>query len=120
MNNRIRCLDKVRMPGAREKRALLEEFHGGNEVVFSLIGDFEEAPHRFKYQRSEQGYLACKVAEEDQEVYMNKVGTFGIASTPLCGLHTIVWIEDCPSKCCFMRMTWRLWHRANRGGWQRW
>jgi len=50
--------------------------------VFSLIGDFGKAHRRFKYREDEQGYLACKVSEEDDQIYVNKVGTFGITSTP--------------------------------------
>ena len=82
VNHRIRCQDKVRMPGPREKRVLLEEFKRGHETVLSVIGDFEKAHRRFKYRRDEQGYLACRVDEGDGWIYVNKVGTFGIASTP--------------------------------------
>ena len=82
VNNRIRCRDKVRMPGPREKRVLLEEFEGQNITVLSIIGDFEKAHRRFKYRRDEQGYLARRVEEGDGWVYVNKVGTFGVASTP--------------------------------------
>ena len=82
VNHRIRCQDKVRMPGPREKRALLEEFKERKETVLSIIGDFEKAHQRFKYRRDEQGYLACRVEEDDGWVYVNKVGTFGVASAP--------------------------------------
>lgn len=85
VNHRIKCRDKVRMPGAREKRKLLEEFAGNKEAVLALVGDFEKAHRRFKYRRSEQGFLACKVRAEDDHVYLNRVGTFGISSTPLVG-----------------------------------
>ena len=82
VNNRVRCRDKVRMPGPREKREVLEELEESREVVMALVGDFEKAHRRFLYQKSERGYLACKVREEDSFVYINKVGTFGIGSTP--------------------------------------
>lgn len=58
VNNRIRCLDKVRMPGAREKRKLLEDFKEERQVVLSIIGDFEKAHRRFKYKEEEWGFLA--------------------------------------------------------------
>ena len=51
-------------------------------MVFSLIGDFGKAHRRFKYIRAEQGFLACRVNEEENAIYVNRVGTFGIASTP--------------------------------------
>ena len=71
VNHRIKIRDKIRMPGAREKRYILEKLKVRKEIAFSLIGDFGKAHRRFKYQRSEQGFLG-----------VNKVGTFGITSTP--------------------------------------
>ena len=82
VNHRIRCRDKVRMPGPREKRALLEEYEEEHLTVLSLVGDFAKAHRRFKYRREEQGFLACKAASRSEVVYVNQVGTFGIASTP--------------------------------------
>ena len=82
VNQRIRCLDKVRMPGPREKRALLEEYHAEMLIVLSLVGDFAKAHRRFKYREDERGFLACKVRSESDVVYVNQVGTFGVASTP--------------------------------------
>ena len=82
VNHRIRCRDKVRMPGPREKRALLEEFHERKEAVLSMVGDFEKAHRRFLYHPSERGYLACKASEGDGHVYVNRLATFGVASTP--------------------------------------
>ena len=82
VNHRIRCRDKVRMPGPREKRFLLEEFEGAREVVISMVGDFEKAHRRFLYQESERGFLGCKSSSKSKVVYVNRVGTFGIGSTP--------------------------------------
>ncbi len=82
VNHRIRCLDKLRMPGGRKKRYLLKKFKKKGDVVFSLIGDFGKAHRRFKYVREECGFLACKVKKEDTVVYVNLVGTFGVTSTP--------------------------------------
>ncbi len=82
VNHRIRPLDKVRMPGAREKKYILGQLRKRRRVAFSLIGDFGKAHRRFKYRRDEQGFLGCVVEEGDQWVYVNRVGTFGITSTP--------------------------------------
>jgi len=60
------------MPGAREKRYILEKLKVRKEIAFSLIGDFGKAHRRFKYQRSEQGFLGCVVEEGDPWVYVNK------------------------------------------------
>ena len=61
VNHRIRPLDKIRMPGAREKKYLLEQLKRERRVAFSLIGDFGKAHRRFKYRRDEQGFLGCVV-----------------------------------------------------------
>ncbi|CAK9107239.1 unnamed protein product, partial [Durusdinium trenchii] len=82
VNHKIRCRDKVRMPGPREKRTLLEEYEAEQKTVLSLVGDFAKAHRRFKYAVEEQGFLACKASSGSNIVYVNKVGTFGIASTP--------------------------------------
>lgn len=82
VNHRIRPLDKIRMPGAREKKYLLEQLRRERRVAFSLIGDFGKAHRRFKYRRDEQGFLGCVVADGDPWVYVNRVGTFSITSTP--------------------------------------
>ena len=58
------------------------KFKATGEVVFSSIGDFGKAHRRFKYAKEEQGFLACAVSGEDPWVYVNQVGTFGVASTP--------------------------------------
>ena len=77
VNHRIKCKDKVRMPGPREKRALLEEYEAGRVAVLSLVGDFAKAHRRFKYCVEEQGS-----STSSSTVYVNRVGTFGVASTP--------------------------------------
>ena len=82
VNHRIKCRDKLRMPGGREKRCLLEKFQRSKDVVFSLIGDFGKAHRRFKYRRDECGFLACRVSDNDPYIYVNCVGTFGVSSTP--------------------------------------
>ena len=82
VNHRIKCRDKVRMPGPREKRTLLEEYGADRAAVLSLVGDFAKAHRRFKYLEEEHGFLACKAATQSDTVYVNQVGTFGIASTP--------------------------------------
>jgi hypothetical protein len=80
VNHRIRCLDKQRMPGPKEKFHLLRKYKERNEVVFSLLADVSKAHRRFKHLETEWGYLACKVKSSDSTIYYNKVGTFGVAS----------------------------------------
>jgi hypothetical protein len=79
VNNRIRCRDKVRSPSAREKQYLLALFKQQNKSVCSLVGDISKAHRRFLHAPNERGLLACKVQEGDSFIYVNKVGTFGVA-----------------------------------------
>ena len=39
VNHRIKCRDKLRSPGAREKKHLLHEHEEAGEVAFSVVGD---------------------------------------------------------------------------------
>lgn len=80
VNNRIRCRDKQRSPGAREKMYLLAYYKARGDIVFSLVGDISKAHRRFLHEPSECGLLACRVKNDDPFIFINKVGTFGVAS----------------------------------------
>ena len=58
-------------------RSTMEEMEDKKEGGF-FVGDFEKAHRRFKYKRTEQGYLGCQVVTGEDCVYVNKVGTFGV------------------------------------------
>ena len=80
VNNRIKCRDKLRSPSAREKHYLLAYFRERGHVVFSLVGDISKAHRRFLHCFEERGLLACRISPDDQYIYINNVGTFGVAS----------------------------------------
>jgi hypothetical protein len=80
VNHRIRCRDKQRMPGPKEKFFLLSKFRERNDVVFSVLADVSKAHRRFKHCKDEWGYISCKVRSSDDVIYYNRVGTFGVAS----------------------------------------
>ena len=48
VNHRIKCRDKLRAPGAREKKQLLLEAMDRKERPFSIVGDIKKAHRRFK------------------------------------------------------------------------
>lgn len=79
VNNRIRCRDKTRSPSAREKQYLLAYFQRNRSSVFSLVGDISKAHRRFLHAPEERGLLACRILESDPFIYINRVGTFGLA-----------------------------------------
>ena len=87
VNHRIPCRDKIRAPGAREKKQLLREMMEAKQVAFSVVGDILKAHRRFKHREEEHGCLGCQIdASEEipgdpdsQTVYVNKVGTLGVS-----------------------------------------
>ena len=86
VNHRIRCRDKIRAPGAREKKSILRELRERNEVAFSVVGDISKAHRRFKHSADEHGYLACQLESvgdkgnsDSDIIYVNRVGTFGVS-----------------------------------------
>ncbi|CAE7693021.1 DSK1, partial [Symbiodinium necroappetens] len=87
VNHRIKCRDKIRAPGAREKKQLLREMIDENRVAFSVVGDISKAHRRYKHQPSEHGFMGCQLSTEEtvpenpdsQLVYVNLVGTFGLS-----------------------------------------
>ncbi|OLP77936.1 hypothetical protein AK812_SmicGene41941 [Symbiodinium microadriaticum] len=60
VNHRIKCRDKLRSPGAREKKHLLREHEEEGEAAFSVVGDIAKAHRRYKHAAKEHGYLACQ------------------------------------------------------------
>ena len=61
VNHRIRCRDKIRAPGAREKKQLLREMMEARQVAFSVVGDIAKAHRRFKHRVEEHGYPGCQI-----------------------------------------------------------
>ena len=43
------------------------------------MGDISKAHRRFLHAPEERGLLACRILESDQFIYINRVGTFGLA-----------------------------------------
>ena len=83
VNHRIKCRDKLRAPGAREKKQLLLEAMDRKERPFSTVGDVKKAHRRVKHLAKEQGFLACQLDSREGPVgqldnscvCINKVGT---------------------------------------------
>ena len=65
VNHRIKCRDKLRAPGAREKKHLLLKAMDRKERPFSIVGDIKKAHRRFKHLAKEHGFLACQLDSRD-------------------------------------------------------
>ena len=46
----------------------------------TFVGDFSKAHTRFLHELSECGLLACRVKNDDPFIFINRVGTFSVAS----------------------------------------
>ena len=78
VNHRIKCRDKLRFPGVKEKHQLMRERRDRKEFVLSLLGDFTKAHRWIRIRDDEHGYLACQI--EPGFVWTNRCGTFGVGS----------------------------------------
>ena len=66
VNHRVKCRDKLRSPGAREKKHLLRAHEEEGETAFSVVGDIAKAHRRYKHSAKEHGYLACQVDTKEE------------------------------------------------------
>ena len=80
VNHRIKSLDKIRMPGPKEKFHLLKNLEDQGSIAVAVLSDVSKAHRRFKHCSEEHGYLACQINKGDNHIFVNKVGTFGISS----------------------------------------
>ena len=80
VNNRIKVRDQVKSPTAGELKALMREKYEsyGGIRQFLLLGDVSKAHRRVKVRRQDWGFQACRI--EEGKVWVNCVGTYGIAS----------------------------------------
>ena len=78
VNHKIRCRDRQRMPTLKEKTVLLNEYRDEGAIAVSLLADASKAHRRIKILPDEWGFQACRL--EEGTVWLNCVGTFGMAS----------------------------------------
>ena len=79
VNPRIRVRDQIRMPSVAEQKVILQEVADTQLSRFALKGDVSKAHRRVRVRRQDWGAQACAL-DVDQEVWVNTVGTFGLAS----------------------------------------
>ncbi|CAE7761061.1 unnamed protein product [Symbiodinium sp. KB8] len=87
-------LDFVRSPGAREKRYLLRHLREERLAPVAITGDISKAHRRYKHRQDEWGFLGCKASSQDSAVYLNCVGTFGLASAGYWWATILHWLSQ--------------------------
>ena len=85
VNNRIKVRDQTTSPLASDVAALLEaeldpESEAPLPTLFALVWDIAKAHRRLAVAREDWGFQACRVDSSSSEVWLNRVGTFGIGS----------------------------------------
>ena len=81
VNNEIVMRDKLDSPGAREVSAIQKlGMISSEKVLFGLVGDVKKARRRFLHHPEHWGVLACRTRTDSSTVWLNRTGTFGIAS----------------------------------------
>ena len=78
VNHRVRCRDKLRSPGVREKHVQLRINRKSGDIPISILGDFSRAHRLVKIASDEWAMLSCKL--RPNTTWVNCVGTFGISS----------------------------------------
>jgi len=80
INNDTIIRDQIRMPGAAEGKTLMCISAAEDEGPhFALQADVKKAHRRYKHRRDQWGLLACRSNSNMEELWINKVGTFGFA-----------------------------------------
>lgn len=82
VNNSIVYQDRIQCPGPAEVAAVVRESGELKEAVFSVSADIKSAHRLVKVARRDWGLMACRSDSTSTTVWLNTVGTFGIASAP--------------------------------------
>eukprot|EP00438_Fugacium_kawagutii_P018198 Skav226142 [mRNA] locus=scaffold1047:606146:609121:- [translate_table: standard] len=81
LNNVIRVLDKMDNPGPREMACIMDTSIAADErVVFAVNADISKAHRRVRVRREDWGVQAARTSKRSDTIWLNKVGTFGVAS----------------------------------------
>ena len=81
VNNDVVMRDRLESPGAREVSTLQKLGAISDEkVFFGIVGDVAKAHRRYLHHPEHWGVLACRTRSDSPVVWLNRTGTFGVAS----------------------------------------
>ena len=84
VNNEISLLDRLEFPSPSELAHVMEHSQSqGYGVVLSIAADIMKAHRRFLHAPEDHGLLGCKADSTSDTVWINRVGTFGVACAAL-------------------------------------
>ena len=82
VNHEIKYADQLQCPGPAEVAASVREATLTLEAPFCVSADIQAAHRLVKIREGDWGYLACRSDSNSNVLWLNRVGTFGIASAP--------------------------------------
>ena len=80
VNSHIKVRDQQEVPSAGDLKQAMRELDG---ATFVFAADVKRAHRLVKVCEQDWGYQACRVSEQDGKVWLNCVGSFGIASAAI-------------------------------------
>ena len=82
VNHMIKYQDKIDCPGPAEIAAIVRESTETGEAPFCVSADIKAAHRLVKVRESDWGYMCCRTDSSSDTVWVNRTGTFGVASAP--------------------------------------
>ena len=80
LNNKIRILDRLEVPGPEEIIELVALAAESQEAAFCLSADISQAHRCVLIRKADWARLACRSSSESRTLWLNCVGTFGVSS----------------------------------------
>lgn len=84
VNNEIKISDQLEFPTPAELARVMEVSREQDwGVVLAIAADIMKAHRRFLHDERDHGYLCCRADSHSKVVWVNRVGTFGVACAAL-------------------------------------
>lgn len=81
LNNEICIEDRLENPGPRELATIMEVSKSqGENVIFGVNADISKAHRRVLVREEDWGVQACRTSSTSTTIWLNRTGTFGVAS----------------------------------------
>ena len=82
VNHSIKYQDQLQCPGPAEVASVVREAAETKEACFCVSADIKAAHRLVKVREEDWPYMCCRADSQSDTVWVNKTGTFGVASAP--------------------------------------
>ena len=84
VNNEIQIKDRLEFPSPAELAHVMEHMQESQAgVVLAIAADIQKAHRRFLHREEDHGLLGCRASSSSSTIWINRVGTFGVACAAL-------------------------------------